>query len=1508
MKKTVLLFMLMWLCGMTLMAAPVSRQQAQQIAAQFLSGKSTSHRALSASEMQAEVVFNKVNGMGMPYLYAVHASGGRGYVIVSGDDCAPAILGYVEHGNYDEAQMPENMRSWLQHYADEIELLQRYNLTTPRRTATNAGDPIARTLNSKWDQFAPFNLECPMATSYLDEGLTKVRHEAEQTVTGCAATAMAQVLYLWKNEYAKPETKEAKLAYDIPARTDVVYQSAEEVDDQMIPIWVKFSDEAIPASTTIDWENLKDVYTHRDENGKVVKDENGNVVVDGTAEQQAAVARLMHICGAAESMYYGPTYAGGSGTGTTQMIYGAYHYLGFPNVRVHSQSNTDEYGDWVQQLYDELKVSKAVLFTGMSSSGGHAFVVDGYDKEDLFHINWGWSGLADESLDNGGFYRLNSLLPTDQGIGGAVINDGFSRDQSFFSGLYPNAPAPEGEVPMMTTGKVSTQQTGTDVSDGNLSLYIYFSCTNNVLPELKAQIGLCLENEAGDKDIVPVGDGLSSYLMGELKGYDSRFTWTGVTDGNYKIRMYFRTSLADDAWTLCQNVDNSYIRIEVNNGQAVVHNSGRFEVDVLGNDLKKEYIQREDVNFNVQYKVTTGSINFVPFVLALPVKPDGSGGFVKDDSRVYAKSSLTPSPVTGDAGYEFTIQGLFAADDLKVGYYQVMIKDLANMLPGEFYFQVTDKEPFKFIFKDTPYVKYADANGIIYMGPNFYCHKFEKLRAFGYTATSFTGSNGKTYLVDNSPDTVLVVKDTLKADVIMTPNYVLNESDFGDATVMPVWDFDKPDSVARFDNYQGKCCFVKPTWFDSNYIDLNMTCDATNGWIDNVRGKQKGYADVGAGTKFTLPARYGTIYRMTTKEALDKTTIADSTSTQYKTTKDAKGNYVATLLYYESDNDSINIVVGEDIRLISISASYPGGDNYMTWMPDTATVKNELVTIQKPDGAGCLLYDVSDLTINGGLNVVAGEPLDSLSAQIEVPDEFDENKYLSVSFQMGEGFSYKHGKAFVSMRLYGTKASTKVKLVMSDTKGNKIESRLYEYNNLADSVLLDTLANLKKPNDIYLEDKVTMKVYVYGDADYYRLYMGIQSSGEVCEILRFPEGYNFVPYKAKSEIDLDGIGLLTVDSYEVVGVDDENDHIILNAIEEVPMGDVLVIHSDEAGATHHIPLTRADDAYVRGNNKLWVSDGTVRGGKDIYRFAKEGELYVFRNSSSDVVLPRGEIYLKYHSAYKKEVYYLSEQDVPEKITELLFYSKEDNTPTISQYKGRTIKKVTLDGFTFFKNHMWNTLCVPFDIIGDAIETTPLQGAEIWELDVTNKADYEAPTGFDTEAGVVTLNFKPVHSIEPGKPYFLEWKTTTASQIDNPVFENVTLKTSEDAEMRTTSSDGKVQIVGTYAPELLAGGSAANLYVGTNDKIHIPVENHEVDAFNAYFLIDLGNGLGKPGTDTLQKIVMNIADEDNVLRVITITVPASLKDGVWYDLQGRKYTDKPTQHGIYIMNGKKILIK
>lgn len=127
-------------------------------------------------------------------------------------------------------------------------------------------------------------------------------------------------------------------------------------------------------------------------------------------------------------------------------------------------------------------------------------------------------------------------------------------------------------------------------------------------------------------------------------------------------------------------------------------------------------------------------------------------------------------------------------------------------------------------------------------------------------------------------------------------------------------------------------------------------------------------------------------------------------------------------------------------------------------------------------------------------------------------------------------------------------------------------------------------------------------------------------------------------------------------------------------------------------------------------------------------------------------------------------------------------------------------------------------------------------------------------------------------------------------------------------MKATSSDGNVQIVGTYAPEVLSAQNSANLYVGTQDKILIPTDHYEVGAFNAFFLIDLGNGLGKPGSKPLNKIVMNISDKDNTLRVIEIVTPKAFEKGLWYDLQGRKYTKQPTQHGIYILDGKKILIK
>ena len=147
--------------------------------------------------------------------------------------------------------------------------------------------------------------------------------------------------------------------------------------------------------------------------------------------------------------------------------------------------------------------------------------------------------------------------------------------------------------------------------------------------------------------------------------------------------------------------------------------------------------------------------------------------------------------------------------------------------------ETKNSENYKFIFKGTPFVKYADNDGVIIVPANYYHHKYEKLRSFGYSLQTWTGSNGKTYRPDNIVTDSIVTRDTLTADVILTPNFVLNEEDLGDATVTALWEFGLPDSVALFSNFQDVFSFVKPTLYNSYYIDMNMKIDATQGWIDN---------------------------------------------------------------------------------------------------------------------------------------------------------------------------------------------------------------------------------------------------------------------------------------------------------------------------------------------------------------------------------------------------------------------------------------------------------------------------------------------------------------------------------------------------------------------------------------------------------------------------------------------------------------------------------------------------
>ena len=1516
-RKTFLLLTVGCLMGAVATAAPIGKQRAQQIAAQAMGGKSLTHRAPSADALQVETVFDAVNELGQPYLYAV-SNGTEGFVLVSGDDRYAEVLGYSDSGAFNAANMPDNMRGMLKGYIEEMKALDAKGYAPEKtgRRAAQAWAAVKPLTTTRWYQMAPYSNNLPKV-----DGVT--------TITGCGPTSISQLLYYWGKKTGKP----SEILKAVPAYTTKTHN---------------FSIPELPV-TTFDWTKMKDTYTF-----------------DTPEAEAIEVAKLCQYVACAMQTDFKTFVEGGSPSNSTDIIPTLIDYFGFDKTIWQASRFFYTTADWDSLVYNELSHQRPVLYSSDAATPRpHLFLIDGYDGNGMFHVNWGWAGRSE------GYFLLSVLDPLNADNKNAPVTmTSYQQGVSAFISAQIGLTQPaEGGKEFLVWNEVKVengQMTATTLYlGGEKKTYDYglaWLGADGALEVIKSETKEFEPWDPSDPKVLPTPTTISYTPQA-----------TDKPAGIYKIVAISRlngteTWVADKMKCAIATFDGTTVK--------VVAGAPALSATFAFNDSKKAtYTQDVDITVKNDGQEFTDELYFfvstteekgkaaghtrVPIeenstkLVSMSFLPETAGTYnvwltldeagtkvLGQSSVVIAEASdpvitfeATNKPtgvgdMTVKSGETVIPQGGTVARDaaLKVITPEVFGYHLEWWINGVKMLGVTGGtaelgavddmkiearyvENFKLIFKGTPYVKYADANGIIYMGPNFYNHKFEKLRAFGYSVGSYTGSNGKPYYVDNSPDLRFVMTDTLTADVELTPNYVLNQADLGDATVMPVWEFDNPDSVVYFNNFQGKSFFVKPTWIESGYIDLNMTVDATDGWIDNDPSRVKGYANVGSGTKFTLPARYGTIYRMTTKEPLTATTIADSTAASFRKSVDKDGNQIATLLYNGSDADSIRIMVNEDIKLVSISASYPGGDNVLTWLPDTTATntKDELVTMEKTGEAGCLLYDLSDLTLNGGLKVVGGTHRDSCSVQIEVPNEKDENKYLSTTFQMGDGFSFALKRLLTQMVLEGADKSAKVEIVLSDERGTQLKSKVYEHVK-TDLVFTDSLENLGKTKDLHMEGKITMKLYVYGAADYYRLYMPITCSVEICEVMRFPEGYNYATFKAKSEIDNDGAALLTVDCYELVGVDDEHDHVILNPIEEIPMGDVLIIHSDEAGAVHHIPLTRADDAYVRGNNRLWVSDGTVKGGKDIYRFSKEGDQYVFRSSSADVTLPRGEIYMKFHSTTKKEVFYLNEKSVPEQTSELVFHEDEDNSPLIEQYKGRDVKKVVLDGHTLYKNHMWNTICLPFDIIGENMEASPLQGAEIHEMDLSSNGDYNAPTGYDAETGVVTLNFKSVHAIEPGKPYFLEWRTTVSSEIVNPEFTNVTIKTTPAAEMAVTSNDGKVRFSGTYNPVMLTGSNIANLYVGNDDKIHVPAEHVEVGAFQGYFLIDLGNGFGVPGSNPLNNILLNIAGGDDVLRVINITVPQHLQDGAWYDLQGRRYTDKPTAHGIYIMNGKKILIK
>lgn len=317
-----------------------------------------------------------------PYYYIFNRGNDEGFLIISADSRSKKILAYSTHGSFDINTAPPEMKAWLGGYEEAIgdlmdtpdSLLKRHikrqikskSRFRSRDKLLPAVAPLLK--NIRYSQEWPYNALCP-----------------KNGVTGCVATGAVQIM----RYHCYPKTPTGKShSYTLGGQR----------------IGTNFT-------TSYDWNNMLTTYTNR----------------GGTSAQNKAIAQLMFDAGVSCDMSYSPS---ASGANTMLMAESMANYFGYDIDMTVYRRDAFTDAEFVHILKRELSAGRPVLFSGSGSGGGHCFVCDGYDKNGLFHFNWGWNGMSD------GYYDITNLSPKDQSTGG--VSSSYNKDVAFIGGIRPN--------------------------------------------------------------------------------------------------------------------------------------------------------------------------------------------------------------------------------------------------------------------------------------------------------------------------------------------------------------------------------------------------------------------------------------------------------------------------------------------------------------------------------------------------------------------------------------------------------------------------------------------------------------------------------------------------------------------------------------------------------------------------------------------------------------------------------------------------------------------------------------------------------------------------------------------------------------------------------------------------------------------------------------------------------------------------------------------------------------
>ncbi len=362
MKKLVILFCIL---GFNLygFSQSVDKETAQKVATNYF--QSISNQMATIANIDS-----KTDRYGKVIYYAVNFQP-AGFVLVAADERANPILAYSTQNEFVIGKVPST-EVFTEAYEKNIADIQSKKKTSDTyskqwadlkqgkfRKESNNEAPL---LTSLWNQSKYYNWLCP------DDSTTSAYYDYK-VPCGCVALAMAQIMYYYRYPRMGTGTKAymSKNGYGL--------------------IRANFD------TTVYDYESMSDVaYNYSD-----------------------ALARLIFHCGVSVEMRYDAEGSGAfSGDVATALTSFFSYKYGFITSKI---GYSDE--EWLARIKTDIDAGCPIYYSGSSTTGGHAFVCDGYNNEGYVHINFGWGGAGN------GYYSFSSM-------------GGYNNNQQAIFGLKPS--------------------------------------------------------------------------------------------------------------------------------------------------------------------------------------------------------------------------------------------------------------------------------------------------------------------------------------------------------------------------------------------------------------------------------------------------------------------------------------------------------------------------------------------------------------------------------------------------------------------------------------------------------------------------------------------------------------------------------------------------------------------------------------------------------------------------------------------------------------------------------------------------------------------------------------------------------------------------------------------------------------------------------------------------------------------------------------------------------------